>query len=162
MKGTRIGTEGEYFGLIKHVHTEKGHAREVWRRKEGGGVACWTQNLCSTLHMHFSYLDSSPSLSISIRTTVVCVSCIWADTGNQVLCVSINYPPRERTHLELKQYHKLFRISDLLQVSLQDSSSQDRSFQMWPWEERISVSDVKGKALKTIYALLGWVSQDTN
>lgn len=144
------------FGLITHVHTEKLHVRFAGWRKRG---ACWTHNSWSPPSTCiFLILHSSLLLSLSVRATVVCASCIWADTGNQVLCVSINYTPREITHLELKQYHKLLRISACYRWLQQPRLKFPNS----ALGDRIFIVNIKGKALESIYALLGWVSQDTN
>lgn len=62
--------------------------------------------------------------------------------------------PRELTHLEFKHYHKLSGISDGYRSSYRTPVAKFKvsTFCLW---RRGFVLDIKGKALKSIYALLG-------
>lgn len=75
-------------------------------RTERGCAEFKTLGFASPHAFFFSWIP------LSLCQDNSCVSCSWADTGNQILCVSINYTSQEITHLELKHYHKLLGISD--------------------------------------------------
>lgn len=96
----------------------------------------WTQNTCAPLSTcSFLILDSSLSALCQGNGCVLCVSCIWADKGNQVLlCFYKLYSQRDKTS-RIKTILQAIKNFWLLQVSLQDSSSQGRSFRIWPLEK---------------------------
>lgn len=139
--------------LVNKIRANRQVARVVRRLgKERGPAAFQTLGSVSPHAFFFSW---NP---LSLCQDNRCVSCSWTDTGNQTACVSITILPREVTHLELKHGHTPLGISDGYRC-------KDKVSEFCLWRRVVFclfVLDITGKALQSIYALLGWVSQDTN
>lgn len=94
-------------------------------RKEGGVLNSRHWGLLSPLA--FSFLG----FPLALSQYNGCVSCSWADPGNQTLHGSLTILPREITHLELKPDHKLLGSSDCYrykELQKQRSTSPNSAF----------------------------------
>lgn len=92
---------------INKIHANRKVARVACSLRIGGGCAeLETLGFVSSCAFFFSQIP------LSLCQDNSRIFCSWADTGNQILSVSITILPREITHLELNYYHKLLRISD--------------------------------------------------
>lgn len=93
--------------LINKIHANRKVARVACSLRIGRGCAeLETLGFVSSCAFFFSQIP------LSLCQDNSCIFCSWADTGNQILSVSITILPREITHLELNYSHKLLRISD--------------------------------------------------
>lgn len=117
--------------------------------EERGGCAEF-QTLGFVSQLAFSFLG----FPLALSQYNGCVSCSWADPGNQTLHVSLTILPREITHLELKPDHKLLGSSDCYRYKeLQKLKINVSKFCLL--EKGVFVLDIEGKALQSIYDL--WV-----
>lgn len=92
--------------LINKKGANRKVARVLCHLRKERGCAEFDTGVCISTCI-FLFWDS-PSLCQDNS----CVSCSWADPGNQTLHVSLTILPREITHLELKHDHKLLGSSD--------------------------------------------------
>ena len=99
--------------LINKIRANRKAAHVVCSLWKGGVGRAEFQTL-EFVSSHAFFLSWIP---LSLCQDNGCVSCSQANTGNQILRVSISKLPREITHLELKHYHKLLGISDCYRCS---------------------------------------------
>lgn len=96
-----------------------------------------SEHLGLILHMHFSWIP------LFLCQDNSCVSCSWADTGNQIFCVSINYTSQRDNTSRIKILPQTIRNFLSLQVLLKDSSSKDQSLWILPLEKGVSFQTSK-------------------
>lgn len=123
------------FGLITHVHTEKLHVRFAGGRKRGPRAGLTTV----VPHPPHAFFLSCIllSCSLSVRATVVCFLYLSQHRKSSTLCFYKLYSQRDNTS-RIKTIPQTIKNFCWLQVSLQDSSSQDWSFQIRPLETGFS------------------------
>lgn len=98
--------------LINKIRANEKAAHVVCSlRKERGRAELETLESVSSHAFFFSWIP------LSLCRDNSCVFCGQADTGNQILRVSLSILPRGITHLELKHYHKLLGISGCYRCS---------------------------------------------
>lgn len=134
------------------MHIEKLHVRFASGRKRVGDVLN-SELLRAALHMQFSYFGSSPSV-VCQGNSCVCFLYLSSHRKSSTLCFYKLYSQRDKTS-RIKTIPQAIKNFWLLQVSLQDSSSQGWSFRIWPLVKGVSLQT--SKVRRSSQFMLGWV-----